>query len=139
MKILLVVICCLLGGVGVAQNKDSIAIVKQTTKYIQGFYQEKPSWLEEVLHPELVKRTLRAFPNSDQYIASGGQSEMVQLCKIFNKNGKYSESSKAQIKVLDVFKEMATVKLTAETWVDYIHLVKVNGKWQIINVIWLMI
>lgn len=122
-----------------AQSNDSIEVIKVTEKYIQAFYQSKPDWLLETLHPELVKRTVKSFQNSDTFIVNSGQSEMAELSKVFNANGKFNLNSKADVRVLDLFKDIATVKLTAEKWVDYLHLAKLNGNWQIVNVIWIMI
>lgn len=30
----------------------------------------------------------------------------------------------------------ASIKLIADEWIDYMHLVKLNGSWKIINVLW---
>lgn len=122
-----------------SQFKDSLAVVVTTEKYILAFYESKPELLAEVLHSELIKRTIKTLPDSNKILFTNNKIEMVELSKKFNTQGKYDSKSEAKIELLDLFKEMATVKLTAENWIDYIHLVKINGKWQIINVIWLMI
>lgn len=31
-----------------------------------------------------------------------------------------------------------TVKIIAITWIDYLHVAKVDGEWKIINVLWAM-
>ena len=38
--------------------------------------------------------------------------------------------------VFDVLDKTASAKLTAEWGVDYFHLAKVGGKWQIMYVLW---
>lgn len=125
--------------VSYAQPNDTMEVVATTEKYIQAFYQSKPAWLKETLHPELIKRTVKSFPASDNFITTNGKAEMVELSKVFNSNGKFNAQSKAEIEVLDIYKDIATIKLTAEKWVDYLHLVKLNGKWLIVNVIWITI
>ena len=40
--------------------------------------------------------------------------------------------------VLDVFENAASVKVVAAAWIDYLHLVKWNGRWLIVNVLWEM-
>ncbi len=138
MKYCLLVIFSLTLFSSKAQNKDSSAVISTTEKYIQAFYQTKPDWLEEVLHPELIKRTTKSFGSSKKFITTSGKSEMVELAKIFNSKGKFSDKSRTKIELLDLFKDMATVKLTAEKWIDYLHLIKINGQWKIVNVVWLM-
>ncbi|CAG5083024.1 nuclear transport factor 2 family protein [Parvicella tangerina] len=122
-----------------AQSNDSLAVVSTTEKYIQAFYQSNPDWLEEVLHPELIKRTTKSYGDSQEFIITNGKIVMVELSKIFNSKGQYNNLSSAEIEVLDITGNMATVKLLAEKWVDYLHLVKLNNEWKIVNVIWTMI
>ena len=45
------------------------------------------------------------------------------------------------VEILDVFRNTASVKLTTGypkrmKWIEYIHLVKVEGKWKIANIVW---
>ena len=37
---------------------------------------------------------------------------------------------------LDVLDKTATAKLTADWGVDYFHLARFDGQWQIVNVMW---
>ena len=30
----------------------------------------------------------------------------------------------------------ASVKLIADDWIDYMHVLKLNGTWQLVNVLW---
>ncbi len=42
------------------------------------------------------------------------------------------------VAVLDVFENAASVKVVAATWIGYLHMVKWNGRWMIVNVLWEM-
>jgi hypothetical protein len=35
-----------------------------------------------------------------------------------------------------VFGNVATVRIDAHEWVDYLHLIRWNGEWKIIHVLW---
>lgn len=63
---------------------------------------------------------------------------MLKLAKNYNENGdKFGDNPKVEIEVLALDKRIASVKLTADDWVDYMHLVKTDiNQWQIINVLW---
>ena len=63
---------------------------------------------------------------------------MLKLAKNYNENGdKFGDNPKVEIEVLALDKRIASVKLTADDWVDYMHLVKNDkNQWQIINVLW---
>ena len=41
-----------------------------------------------------------------------------------------------KVSVLDVFKNVASAIVTSSEYFDYIHLVKWNGHWKIVNVLW---
>ncbi|MDC6366691.1 nuclear transport factor 2 family protein [Flagellimonas amphidinii] len=46
-----------------------------------------------------------------------------------------------EVEILDVFRNTASVKLTTGypermKWIEYIHLVKVEGEWKIANIVW---
>jgi hypothetical protein len=43
---------------------------------------------------------------------------------------------KDEVRILDIFGGAASVRVTAATWVDYMHMAKVNGQWVIMNVLW---
>ena len=41
----------------------------------------------------------------------------------------------ADVSILDVYQGAASAKVIAADWVDYLHLVRWNGRWVIINVL----
>ena len=103
-----------------AQVNDSLRIEEVSKNYILGFYISEPSLLEESLHPKLIKRTLKNHTYKESLITKT-KADMIALAKVFNNGGKYSKESKAKIKILDIHKNMATVKLTAVAWTDYLQ------------------
>lgn len=40
------------------------------------------------------------------------------------------------VKILDVFGDIASVRVDAADWIDYRHLARWNGEWKIVNVLW---
>ncbi len=44
--------------------------------------------------------------------------------------------SGAQTAAVDIYGDMATVKLSSTRLIDYLHLVRWNGEWKIVNVLW---
>ncbi|MEN5054461.1 nuclear transport factor 2 family protein [Sphingobacterium kitahiroshimense] len=62
---------------------------------------------------------------------------MVLLAASYNKNAdKFPNSPKKDVILLDVSAKTASVKLVADEWIDYMHIVKLNGSWKIVNVLW---
>lgn len=46
------------------------------------------------------------------------------------------DARRTDVTILDVTGRAASVKVDAGPWVDYMHLVKVEGAWKILNVLW---
>ena len=46
------------------------------------------------------------------------------------------EQQQKDVTILDVFENAASVKIVASTWVDYLHMVRADSGWRIINVLW---
>jgi hypothetical protein len=63
---------------------------------------------------------------------------MVKLASFYNEKGdKFPEKPRIDIDVYDIDKRVASVKLTADDWIDYMHLYKNDkGQWKVINVLW---
>ncbi len=37
---------------------------------------------------------------------------------------------------MEIYEGIASVRVDAATWVDFMHVGKVDGQWRIINVLW---
>ncbi|MND83369.1 putative lumazine-binding protein [compost metagenome] len=127
-------ICSLL-----AQTKqDSVAIKQAALDYIESQHQVKPEQMERALHPRMVKRTFwKDKATGKDYLRETTSESMILLAESYNKNGdKFPANPKKEVKFLDVSVRTASVKLIADEWIDYIHVVKLNGVWKIANVLW---
>lgn len=40
------------------------------------------------------------------------------------------------VKILDIYENVASVKIVAGEWIGYLHVVRADGRWQIINELW---
>ncbi len=106
--------------------------------YIEAQHTPNAPRMEEALHPRMVKRTFWKYKQTDQeHVGETSAEFMVLLAANYNKDGdKFPPNPRKEVKLLDVSERTASVKLTADEWIDYMHLVKVNGSWKIINVLW---
>jgi hypothetical protein len=48
------------------------------------------------------------------------------------------EQQQKDVRILDIYENVASVKAVAANWVDYLHIGKSNGEWKIVNVLWEM-
>ena len=119
-------------------SQDSLAIKQAALDYIESQHTPNPQQMERALHPRLVKRTFwKDKETQKDYLRETSAESMVILSESYNKkNDKFPLSPKKEVKFLDISDRTASVKLTADEWIDYMHLVKLNGTWKIVNVLW---
>ncbi|RZL58615.1 MAG: hypothetical protein EOO93_16825 [Pedobacter sp.] len=136
------IICLLLitiSKIASSQTKqDSLSIKQAALDYIESQHQPNPSRMERALHPRMVKRTFwKDKATNKDYVRETSTESMILLAESYNVKGdKFPEKPKKEIKLLDVSERTASIKLIADEWIDYMHLVKLNGTWKIINVLW---
>jgi hypothetical protein len=119
-------------------KQDSLAIKRAALDYIESQQVPNPKQMEQALHPRMVKRTFwKDKATGKDYVRETTTESMVLLAESYNKNGdKFPATPKKEVRLLDVSERTASVKLIADEWIDYMHLVKINGVWKIINVLW---
>jgi len=119
-------------------RQDSLDIKQAALDYIESQHNVKPEQFERSAHPRMVKRTFWTNKKTkEEYLRETFTDAMILLAETYNINGdKFPENPKKEVIILDVFDKTASVKLIADEWIDYMHIVKLNGKWQIVNVLW---
>ena len=89
------------------------------------------------LHPELVKRILVSDTATGRsFVQTMGASALVN--GTLHGYGKSTPADRQQkdVTVLDVFGNAAIAKVVMADWIDYLQLVRVEGRWLIVNVLW---
>lgn len=128
----------LLAGPAMAQSaSDSAGIRSAALDYIEGWYTGDASRMERALHPELAKRMVQDDPKSHKSVLD--QMDAKELVRYTREGGGRDTPSaqrQADVSILDIYQGAASAKVIAKDWVDYLHLARWNGKWQIVNVLW---
>ncbi len=119
---------------------DEEAIIQTALDYIDGYYEGNAERMARAVHPDLAKRIVATDGNSDrQFVQNMTAERLVEITKAGGgKRLVEREGRQSDVTVLDVFHDVATVKIIAITWIDYLHVAKVDGEWKIINVLWAM-
>ncbi len=139
MRITLLIAFSTLSIMAVAQTKqDTVAITRAALDYLESQHVPNPKQMEQCLHPRLVKRTFWKDKSiKKDYLSEFFAENMVLLAEKYNVKGdKFPAQPRKDVKLLDVSDKTASVKLLADDWIDYMHLVKLNGEWKIVNVLW---
>jgi hypothetical protein len=118
-------------------NSDETAIRAAALDYIEGWYTGDAERMERALHPDLAKRIV--ISNKEKTRSRLDQMGAMSLVQDTRRGGGKDTPKDKQLKevmILDRYENAASVKIVAESWIDYMHLAKFNGRWVIINVLW---
>jgi hypothetical protein len=139
MKIhLMLLLFVFLIGNGYAQNRsDSVKIRSCSLDYIEGWYNGDTMRMERALHPDLAKKQLAALKQTNgTVINTVSKANMIEYTKAGFGKATPREKIKNEIIILDIYEDLASVKLSSYDYVDYLQLVRCNGEWKILNVLW---
>jgi hypothetical protein len=120
-----------------ALSVDAESIKQAVLGYIEAWYNGEPERGEKSLHPELAKRIVRVNSETGRNILEGmSASYLIERWKSGQGKNTPAENQLKEITILDINGKMASVKLEAASWVDYMHLAKLNNQWVIVNILW---
>lgn len=131
-KILLLVVTL---GMMFAQTETD-AIKKTAFNYAEGYYNGDGARMAEALHPDLDKRGLMPIaPNGAPVLVQMNTETLIEVSKAGR--GKLpADQQQLQFELLDQFENIAFARIFTAHFNDYLHLVKKDGKWMIVNVLW---
>jgi hypothetical protein len=112
---------------------DEVAIRATVSDYIEGYYLSDSVRMERSLHPRYFKQTISGSDGQLNVVEKRGM-DMVR--EVRNKKEVTPASQrKKEISIFAVDGDVASVKLVATAWTNYITLLKQNGEWKILSVV----
>lgn len=115
---------------------DHEAIRQAVLDYVEGMYEVDSARVERSVHPSLNKRGFFEEKEGSYNCTSMTFTELVELSKHYNSDGKMPKDAPKEITIYDVLDQIATAKLVAWWGTDLMHLAKYDGKWMIVNILW---
>ncbi|UCG27514.1 MAG: nuclear transport factor 2 family protein [Bacteroidales bacterium] len=120
-------------------DNDTLAIQKAALNYLEGWYSGNVERMDQALHPELAKRNQQKIPNTEiELINSLTKNTMLEYTKAGAGTRTPKDKINNKVKILHIYKGIATAVALSYDYVDYLHLVKTRDGWRIINVLWEM-
>jgi NADPH:quinone reductase-like Zn-dependent oxidoreductase len=114
---------------------DAERIRRTALDYIEGWYAGDAERMARALHPALVKRiVLRRGEGS--VLDEMGARQLIEATGQGAGKDTPAGLQRADVRVLDVFGDTASVRVDAGEWIDYMHLARWEGEWRILNVLW---
>ncbi len=121
---------------GQIPESEKEAAINTALDYSDGAYSGDAARMERALHPDLNKvffsRRSPAMGLASNYSTFSVLVEATRL-------GMFSlEADKrlTEATVLEITDDVACARVKTARWCDYLQMIKVNGRWKIINVLW---
>ena len=120
------------------RKKDEEGIRGAALDYLEGFFTGDAERMARGLHPELTKVSPRALPpDGKTFLDKVGAGLLVAYTG--TKRGLLAEDKRAiEIEIYDVNGDIATAGAMSAMFYDYLQLARIDGRWQIVNVLWTM-
>lgn len=115
---------------------DLTEIRQVALDYIESWYAADAARMEHCLHPDVCKRIVYRDPRGFDRLEPMSALALVTATR----NGIGSRTPPAEqrkdITILAAYGSAASVKVESAEFIDFLHLGKLNGRWEIINILW---
>jgi hypothetical protein len=109
---------------------DQAPIVAAVLDYFEGWFDGDAERMERALHPELAKR-------SGEVRTTTTKERMVELTAAGEGRKEDPGGDRGiEVDVVDVYASIATAVVHSPVYREYLHLVKTNDGWKIVNALW---
>ena len=111
------------------------ALEQVALDYLEGWFDGDPVRMEQALHPELVKRTLK-MADGVESLDTLTAASMIDATRAGVGRTRDPGDRRISVRVEHVHGNIASVTCLCAVYVDYLHLVRTRAGWRITNVAW---
>ena len=101
---------------------DSAAVRRAALDYIEGWYEADAAGIERAVHPDLAKPWIRIDDTGLHALHHTSAARLIEQTRRGGGSKTTSEERRNDVKILDLYSGMASVRATSARYVDYIHL-----------------
>jgi hypothetical protein len=118
-----------------AATDDAKAIKETVTNYLGGWFSSDPDRMREALHPNLSKYTIKTIPGTKLEYLDGIDAESLIAFAAHNQEW-VKDKSYHEMKIVYQDERIGVVHAVSDGFYDVCGLVKLNGEWKILHVLW---
>lgn len=125
-----------------AQSDDTSKLITiRALDYVAGYYSSDINRMDRAIHPDLAKRAIGKHPKTGRNIIRHiSKSTLLEIAdgirETTRSKATQDKLDNIEVSILAVDGNIASVKVVSADFIDYLHLGKWNGDWQIINIFW---
>jgi hypothetical protein len=116
-----------------ARDANVEAVAAVATEYFQAWFAGDGERIRACLHPALAKRTPR---EPGQPLLALHDDPVENLVADTASGEGTGFTPEQEVTVLDVFRDVATVMVRSEPFVEYLHLARFGDRWLIVNALY---
>tara|TARA_E500000318_G_scaffold17776_5_gene18280 strand:- start:32580 stop:33530 length:951 start_codon:yes stop_codon:yes gene_type:complete len=121
-------------------DRHAQKIEQVSRDYCVGFYEIDGDKVQSTCHPSLSKRSVEQARLSDgtefEHLSGITWEEINILGETFNTQWGFDADDRCEVEIYEIRGNIAAVKMTGTVWFDYFHMMKVNGEWSIVNIMY---
>ena len=125
-----------ISAVNVYSQDETAAITKTAMNYMEGWYQGDAKRMKASLHKKLAKRSLQAGHGNKKNLRLTSASDMITYTQQGYGAGLWREGMEIDVVILDLFKDIASVKVVTPHYYEYLHMAKTGEAWVIVNALY---
>ena len=119
---------------GPAAERDAIAAT--VADYYLGWYDGDPDRMARALHPDLVKRGWLRDEAGAHAVTADTFGSMVEFTRAGLGRRSDPADRRYEIRAVEIHDDIASACVYAVPYVDYLHLVRTDDGWRIVNALW---
>jgi hypothetical protein len=117
-------------------RKDDAAVRTTALDYFEGWFDGDAERMDRALHPALAKRSLRQVDPASPELRTLTKDRMVALTAEGEGKREDPGDRRIEVEVVDVHGNIATVLIQSAVYREYLHLVRTDEGWKIVNALW---
>ena len=118
-------------------SSDEAAVVAAALDYFEGWFEGDATRMDRALHPGLAKRSLSQGDPDSTELRSLTKERMVELTAAGGRKGESPDGGLGiDVEVVDLYGNIASVVVRSAVYREYLHLVRTDEGWKIVNALW---
>ena len=118
-------------------SADEEAVVAAALDYFEGWFEGDATRMDRALHPGLAKRSMSQSDPESTELRSLTKERMVELTTAGGGSDEIPDGGlRIDVEVIDLHGNVASVVVRSAVYREYLHLVRTDEGWKIVNALW---
>jgi hypothetical protein len=118
-------------------STDEAAVVAAALDYFEGWFEGDTARMDRALHPGLAKRSLSQVDPDSTELRSLTKERMVELTAAGGGKDESPDGGlRIDVEVVDLYGNVASVVVRSAVYREYLHLLRTDEGWKIVNALW---